>query len=569
MKLISCIVLVAMVTGPVASAQNRYDVVISEIMADPSPVIGLPNAEWLELRNTTALAVNLQNWRIGDAASQSGPMPLFYLQPDSSVIICGISSLNLLSFFGSVIPVTNFPSLDNEGDQIYLKASTGSIIHAIAYTSSWYRNELKKDGGWTLEIIDIKNPCGSITNWKASIDPIGGTPGKKNSIDGISIDDTSPILKYSYAADSLTIVAVFDEPLDSLKAATISNYIISDGLTIISTITLPPVFYQVQLRLANPMLPGKVYNLTALNVTDCKGNAIVTGKKIKAGIPVYASASELVINEILFNPRTSANDYVEFYNNSKNIFDASALYIANRNSAGVISSIRQISNKAFYIFPGEYIVITQDAENLKLNYLVENPDAVLELSSLPSYPDDEGDVVLLNLQGEVIDEVKYKKNWHFKLISNDEGISLERIDPSGLSTDPSNWHSAASTAGYGTPSYKNSQFRQIESINATVEALPKIFSPDNDGRDDFAIIQYRLGDPGYVANVVVFDANGRVVRYLARNSTLGLNGHWNWDGLGDKGNKLPVGIYIIYTEIYNLQGKIKRFKNTIVLARQL
>ena len=57
-------------TGQVA---NRYDIVIDELMADPAPVTGLPNNEWIELRNTSLSAINLSGWRIGDAGGQSGP----------------------------------------------------------------------------------------------------------------------------------------------------------------------------------------------------------------------------------------------------------------------------------------------------------------------------------------------------------------------------------------------------------------------------------------------------------------------------------------------------------------
>ncbi len=71
-----------------------------------------------------------------------------------------------------------------------------------------------------------------------------------------------------------------------------------------------------------------------------------------------------------------------------------------------------------------------------------------------------------------------------------------------------------------------------------------------------------------MANITIFDAVGRPVRYLQRNALNGLKGFYRWDGLGEKQQKLPVGIYIVYTEVFNLQGKTKKFKNTIVLARR-
>lgn len=550
-------------------SQNRYDVVITEIMADPSPQVGLPNNEWLEVKNTTTTPVNLQNWRIGDATGQGGPLPNFILQPDSFVIVCSGTAVAAMSVFGTAISVTSFPSLDNDGDQLFLRAANGRTIHAVNYTSDWYHNQLKKDGGWTLEMIDTKSPCAGSSNWKASVSVTGGTAGKKNSVDAVNNDVEAPRLKRAYTSDSVTIVLVYNEPVDSLSGATLVNYSIDAGLILISAIAIAPLFNQVQLKTSTALSANTVYTITVAHVKDCKNNTIGSANKAKLGLPVDPAAGEWIINEILFNPRPNGFDFVEFYNNSNKIFDASKLYIANRNSSGIISSIKQLSATPFYVFPGDHIVETEDAGSLALQYLVQNPDNVLAISSPPSFPDDEGDVIALNFQGNVVDEVKYKDDWHFKLIDNDEGVSLERIDPDGASQNETNWHSAASTAGYGTPGYKNSQYKLVNSINATIEVTPKVFSPDNDGRDDIATIQYAVTEPGYIANITIFDAAGRPVRNLVRNGTLGLTGYWNWDGLDDKGSKLPVGIYVIYTEIFNLQGKKQQFKNVVVLARKL
>ena len=550
-------------------SQNRYDVVIDEIMADQTPQISLPSNEWIELKNVSANPINLQNWRIGDVTGQSGPMPNFVLQPDSFVIVCTGSAVAAMQAYGRVISVTSFPSLDNDGDQLYLKSNAGLTIHAVNYFLSWYQNAVKSDGGWTLEMIDTKNSCSGISNWKASTDARGGSPGIKNSVDAVNNDQSVPSIKNAYAIDNLNIVIVFDEPVDSLKGATFANYSIDGGLSIQSATSISPLFDKVQLSLITAMQANTVYTITVKNVTDCKNNTIGTRNKSKIGLPVDAAVMEMVINEILFNPKTGASDYIEFYNRSNKILDANKLYVANRNSSGAISSAKLISTIPYYIFPGDYIVATEDAVNLPLNYMVQNPDAVFDVSSMPSFPDDKGDVILLNLQGAVVDEVKYLDDWQFALIANPDGVSLERIDPDGISQEATNWHSAASTAGYGTPTYKNSQYKLLQSINAAIEITPKIFSPDNDGRDDIATIQYKTTEPGYVANITIYDANGRPVRNLVKNATLGLQGYWVWDGLDDKKLKLPVNTYIVFTEIFNLNGKKETFKNVVVLARQL
>lgn len=549
-------------------AQERYAIVIDEIMADPSPQVGLPNNEWIELKNVSSIPINLQNWRIADASGQSGLMPNYTLQPDSFVIVCSSTAAPLLSVFGKTIAVTSFPSLDNEGELIFLKSSTGKTIHAVEYSSAWYPNELKREGGWTLEMIDTKNPCSMAGNWKASVSNTGGTPGYKNSVDAVNNDNTAPLLINVYTSDNTTIVLNYNEPLDSTISATIQNYTVDNGVQFISAAVLAPLFNKVQLKTNIPLTAGITYTITADNNSDCKGNK-TTMSQVKTGLPADAVAGELIINEILFNPKPNGYDYVEIYNNSKKILDASKLYLANRNSSGVVANMKLFNSVPLYIFPGEYYIITENADQTALQYFVKNPANVLTLSSMPSFPDDKGTILLLNAQGNIIDEVNYSEKWHFELIKDKEGVALERIDPNIPSQESTNWHSAASSAGYGSPTYQNSQFKNAANSLTTLEITPKVFSPDNDGFNDIASIQYKTDGPGYVATISIFDANGKLVRSLVRNGILAISGYYNWDGLNDNKQKLATGTYIVVTEIFNLQGKKQSFKNTIVLARRL
>lgn len=548
---------------------QRYDVVIDEIMPNPSPPVGLPNAAYIEIKNLSGKTVNLAGWKISSATHTSSGFPSFSLPPDSFLVLCAITHASLFSSFGKVLGLTGFPSLNNEGTTLTLTTKEGIVMHAVAYHKNWYQNAVKSGGGWSLEMIDTHNPCEGGSNWKACVHANGGTPGKKNSVDGVNNDQTPPQLTRTYSMDSVTLVALFNEPVDSSSGAATGNYTLSNGIAIRSATPQRPLFNEVVLKLNAPLQRTTVYHLTVLNVKDCRGNAIGAFNKALAGLSEEALPSDLVINELLFNPRPNAFDYVEVYNKSNKILNANKLYLARRSNTGTISASHVFSKTPFQIFPGDYTVLTADAISLPHEYFVKNPGWVLTLPSMPSFPNDKGHVLLLNGLGAPIDEVAYSDKWHFALIANSEGVALERIDPSGISQDRGNWHSAASTAGYGTPTYKNSQYRQTEINNVRIEISPKIFSPDNDGKDDVTTIQYNVEASGYVANLTIFDAAGRPIRYLVNNALLGIKGQWTWDGLDEKKEKLPIGTYIIYTELFNLEGKKKAFKNTVVLTRQL
>jgi hypothetical protein len=332
---------------------------------------------------------------------------------------------------------------------------------------------------------------------------------------------------------------------------------------------IAPLFNEVLLKLSDKLSANTTYHLMVDNVRDCAGNDIGILNHSKAGLPSLADTSDIAINEILFNPKADGFDFIELYNKGAKVIDLKDLFIANRTSTGAMANIKQVTSGSYLFFPGEYIVLTENKQWLSQNYVVKNRENIIELSSFPALPDDKGTVVVANTQGTSIEELQYDSKWHFALIDNDEGISLERIDYSQALQNKNNWTSAASTAGFATPGYQNSQLKVDIQLQGMISISPSVFSPDNDGFDDFATIQYQMTAPGFVANIFVFDASGRVVRYLVKNATLATQGNFRWDGLDDKLQKLPIGIYVVFTEVFNLQGKTKKFKNAVTLARKL
>ena len=110
---------------------------------------------------------------------------------------------------------------------------------------------------------------------------------------------------------------MYDEPLDSLKAVTVTNYKIDNGISVASATSTSPVFDKVNIVLNAPIAANTIYMITAVNITDCKGNAIAAKNNARFGIAQDADSLDIVINEILYHPKPDGVDYVELYNRSK------------------------------------------------------------------------------------------------------------------------------------------------------------------------------------------------------------------------------------------------------------
>jgi hypothetical protein len=562
-------ILVIQASQTLAQPALSHNVIISELFPDPSGQSVLPAYEFIELKNRASAAFNLKNWKISDGSSTATISGDIILQPDSFLILCSNTSFALYSSYGKAVGLSNFPSLNNDKDIISLLSAEGRIIHAIAYNPLFYHNNIKAQGGWSIEMIDPANPCGAENNWKASISAGHASPGTKNSVEEPNIDEQAPVLLRTYTIDSTSIMAIFNEGMDSLSARASTAYRIEpDGWTVSDAEPKGPLFDKVALRTMRPLEPGKLYELNIRSVKDCAGNEIGSFHTAKLALPEKAQANDLVINEILFNPIASGFDYVEIYNRSNKTLDLHHLFLANKNSSGKFENMIRLVPEPYSLFPNEYRVFCINKEWLNQHYATKFPENILESASFPSMPDDKGHIFLVDEQENILDEIVYDERWHFELIHNPEGIALERIDPGEPAIDKNNWSSAASAAGYGTPGYKNSQYKNPSYAGGMVSIEPKTFSPDNDGLDDFIRLTYQMTEPNCSGSVTVYDSNGFAVCYPVKNALLGIKGSFLWNGLDENKRKLPMGIYIIVTEFMNTSGKTMRTKNAVILARR-
>ena len=545
-------------------AQKQFSIVIAEFFPDPSPVIGLPPYEFIELHNVSADPISLKNWKISDGSTTAIISNAMVLMPDSNIILCSSTAYNFYKNFGQTVSLSNFPSLNNDKDEIILYNSLGQVVHAVSYDLQWYQNDLKKEGGWTLEMIDLHRPCAGAENFKASTHPAGGTPGHQNEVNGLNPDTIIPILERAYFTATNALKLIFSEPLDSMMAGSPLNYFI-DGLHPGKVTYQWPHSREVLLENLGTLLKDHLYKITTEKIKDCSGNPLSQDRAVLVALPASPNAEDLVINEILFNPPTNGFDYVEIYNKSNKTFDLSELFVASRDANGNLQNPITLSNDHHLIFPATYKVFTENPNWLSSHYQTVSLYNSILMESMPSMPDDAGTLVLVDRQGKELDILSYAEAWHFPLLFEKEGVALERIDPYRKTNDANNWKSAAATMGYGTPGEKNSQM-QTTADSTSMAPRPAVFSPNQDGKDDFLTVYLVAAESNAAGNIFIFDKAGHKIRTLQQQLlAVGINS-FHWNGLDEQNNKLPSGIYVVQTQVIYASGKIKTKQYAIALV---
>ncbi len=382
-------------------------------------------------------------------------------------------------------------------------------------------------------------------------------------------DTIAPKIKEVKVINPTALQVIFSEPLDSVSAKNRSNFSLvyngamqqaeMPGKVTLNT-ALPD---QLVLTFNKELLSGIDYTLLVYDVKDKSGNKSNTS--VDFIYAVTPESGDLILTEVLTDPYLGGDDFIEIYNASSKYLKLDGLIVKNRDK----NESKSITTN-FILLPSEYVALSRNIDFLIQTYKPVST-ANFVAAVLPSLNVSSANITLISLKDNVemvLDSFDYDQSFHFDLIDETKGISLERISLKSPANDPGNWHSASAQVLYATPGFRNSNFTNTGSVVGKNGLFPdkKTFSPDNDNLDDFLLLNYILEKPGYLATVKIFDAEGFPVTDLVNNQLLGTEGIIKWDGFDAEGKQIKTGLYIIFARLFHPDGEVKVFKHVVVSA---
>lgn len=540
---------------------QRYNIIINEIMADPSPEIGLPAVEYIELHNRLAEPCTLTNWSITIGTSKKQLPTLFIDGLGYAVLVAQKNAVLMQPFCQNLYTLSSL-SIADAGQTIILSNESNQVIHAVSFSKKWHTEVIKQEGGWSLELLDDHVPCQGQENWDSSVADLGGTPGASNASAQPIEDNAPPVMERATLLNDSTVRIIFSESVQLYTHTSEPPFETTPLIPIEKIREVAPFFNALDLTFSEPLHPNVHYLLCLQgNLADCAGNEALP-HCMHIGKPSVPVARDIIINEVLFQPFSGSDaEFIEIFNRSSKIIDLKALKIGYGGDTLPLKTINAVSSGKL-LFPQEYCVLCKNKQATLKEYFCPAPTTLQQSDSLPTLSNNEGIIFLTDNSLHPIDRFAYSHKMHFSGLNQYDGVSLERLHTERATQDDNNWHSASIASGFATPGYKNSQ-AGIEIPEDIVAVTPEVISPNNDGFDDFAEFSFSFQDIENQTTITLYNRSGRVVRHLVNNIPCGREALYKWDGSDDHGAMVPTGAYVAIIQWWNNNGKSQRLRRVL------
>ncbi len=524
-----------------------HNVIITEIMADPTPSYGLPEIEYLEIYNNTNSTINLSGYTLYYSTS-SVIFPNYEIAPEEYAIVCRRGNAEAFKSYGKVLELERL-SLLNTGTTLKLFTKNAELAHQVSYNERWYSPN--KDQGFSLEMIDLNYPCTGAGNWASSAAEIGGSPGQINASNKANPDLDPPKLLNISLINTKNILLTFSENLLTNKSVLelAGEFINKDSVYFIDNT-------QLKIGLTAAIDTNKFYDYIINGIADCSGN-VADEITFTIGNTLPPNLGDVLISEILFNPKTGADDFVELINASSSIQNLRNLYLANMDEFGKPTNKKLIIKSDYLLEPGQIVCLTTNKNTLADLYKVSNQETLLEIGSLPSFNNDKGSVVLLSNSETIIDSMRYSESMHYPTIDIMDGVSLEKKNLALQNNVLENWQSVSSQYEFATPGFRPDYGSTNELVKITIDK--PIISPG-----ELAQISIENLDGPAQGTFELFNINGLKVNTLLNNVYLNSSFSYTYDGTDNSGKTLPTGPYLLKATVIQEQNVIYLIEKIVI-----
>ncbi|MEW5923403.1 MAG: lamin tail domain-containing protein [Candidatus Zixiibacteriota bacterium] len=524
---------------------------INEVMAnEPGGNVML---EWIELYNNTDndFPLAFYSLKIDNSVIL---LPTTRIFPYEYMVLCrklisdsvsaGFEEIwgNGSGYWGDDSTIESYRAIELSG--IGLTNSGGSVELELALqtvsTLIW-----ESDGG---DGVSWERRLPNDTTGLQCLDPSGSTPGRLNSVTPLPYDLALESVVVEFYGSGICRIGVLmvNFGLEDMPEGELSVYYDPDNDGVPDSVDLIAIVNYPQTNPDDTIEFDLYFELDGVNPSILiqlpPDNRMENN--LRAVTAFGVNYPPVILNEFLADPQSDVGtEWLELRNRSNQEVSLSKWYIGDEIKFYPIMSSDPLQSLNIVVDAHDYLVLCKDKAAFE-NFYGTSVN-VVEMNSWPALNND-GDIIKLRDNFDyIVDSIRYD----FTYGGN---YTWARGEETGM-TD--RWGRSVDVGG--TPGRENKVYYQPISSRISVSAEPNPFSPSKDGE---MTIAFEVPQ-GENMTIRIYDTKGRIVRTLV-DGLPAFEGRIVWDGRSDGGRLLPIGMYILFLEV----ADVDQYKQTVVIA---